>query len=158
MTEVQSLYLLKLVPRILIQTCYRNIVKIIVGWVTIPHCYYSPLLQWLFCSLLVILMWLEGGEYRIYLHCHFDCKSYYNIHLASCPQKAPNRYQKRKVILYAQCNWKKNWRGMHRVTSRRKTHLVCLGFRFCHMFISLWRLLGHIKLVLNKSVCFCLPI
>ena len=55
MTEGWSVYLLKLVPRILIQTCclstryilvrdsiYRNNVKRMVGWVTVPH-YYKPL-------------------------------------------------------------------------------------------------------------------
>ena len=55
MPEGRSLYLLKLVPRILTQTCcsstsyilvstYRNNVKRMVEWVTIPH-YNFPLLQ-----------------------------------------------------------------------------------------------------------------
>ena len=58
MPEGWSLYLLKLVPRILVQTCYsstsyilvrvstyRHNVKTIVGWVTVPHRYNFPLLQ-----------------------------------------------------------------------------------------------------------------
>ena len=58
MPEGQSLYPLKLLPRILIQTCcsstsyilikvsiYGNNVKRIVGWITISHCYNFPLLQ-----------------------------------------------------------------------------------------------------------------
>ena len=53
-----GLYLLKLVPKILIQTCcsstsyilvrvstYRNNVKTVVGWITNSHCYNFPLLQ-----------------------------------------------------------------------------------------------------------------
>ena len=59
MAEGQSLYLLKLIARILIQTCctstsytlvrasiYRNNVKRMLGWVTISHRYSFPLLQW----------------------------------------------------------------------------------------------------------------
>ena len=60
MAEGQSLCLLKLVPRILLQVCclstsytlarfgtYRNNVKRMVGWVTIPH-YYKPIFNLLF--------------------------------------------------------------------------------------------------------------
>ena len=58
MLEGQSLYLLKLAPRILMQICcsltsyilvtvsiYRNNVKRMAGWVTIFHCYNLPLLH-----------------------------------------------------------------------------------------------------------------
>ena len=57
MPEGWGLYFLKLVPKILVQTCcsyishilvrvstYRNSVKRMVGWVTISHCYNFPLL------------------------------------------------------------------------------------------------------------------